>query len=166
MKLLVPTVLIACILFTIAFSTAGYAGDKSGLQWVAFTKGVADAKKSNKKILVDVYTDWCGWCKRMDAETYSDKSVAQYLKAHYVLIKLNAESDATLSYMGKSYTERQLAQAFGVDGYPSTLFLKSSGEPITRYPGYADAAKFIKILSFIGEDHYLTEKYGDYVQSH
>jgi thioredoxin-related protein len=140
-----------------------FAGENSNLRWHNFNEGITEAKKTNKKVLIDVYTDWCSWCKKMDASTYSDKEVTEYLGERYVLIKLNAESEKKLSYKDKQYTERELAAAFGISGYPSTLFLKSDGEPITIYPGFADAKRFKDVLSFIAEDHYLTKKFQDYV---
>jgi thioredoxin-related protein len=142
-----------------------HAGDKSKLQWLSFEKGIAEAKKTNKKMLVDVYTDWCGWCKRMDADTYSNSDISSYLQQKYVLVKLNAESSAKQTYNGKQYTEQELAGEFGVTGYPTTLFFKSDGSVITALPGYADAANFKTALSFIGEDLYLTTKYEDYAKS-
>lgn len=141
------------------------AGEKNGLAWVSFDKGLAEAKQVNKKVLIDVYTDWCGWCKKMDVDTYNDAGVASYLKAHYVLVKLNGESDATLTYRGTQYTERELAAGFSVSGYPTTIFLKSNGDPITTYPGFADASKFRAIISFIAEEHYRSKKFEEYMKS-
>ena len=155
------SILAICLLVPAACFT-GSSGDQH-LEWLTFDRGIAKAKQTNRKVLIDVYTDWCGWCKRMEADTYSDKGVAAYLKAHYVLVRLNAESDAGLTYEGKSYTERTFAEYFGVNGYPTTLFLKPDGQPITRYPGYADAKRFGKVLSFIGEDYYQKVKFDDYL---
>lgn len=148
------------VMIVLIVYTSVYAGESS---WKSFNDGMAEAKRSNKKILVDVYTDWCGWCKTMDKKTYADATIADYLSKRYVLVKLNAESDKKLSYRNKQMTEREFSSAFGISGYPSTLFLKSDGEPITVYPGYADAAKFIDVLSFIAEDHYLTKKFDEYI---
>lgn len=141
------------------------AGDNSNLKWNSFNDGIAEAKQSNKKVLIDVYTNWCSWCKVMDSKTYADAEVAKYLSERYVLIKLDAESNKKLHYKDKEYSERELAVAFGISGYPSTLFLKSDSEPITIYPGYADAKKFKGIISFIAEDHYLTRKYDEYISN-
>ena len=140
-----------------------HGGNNSALGWRSFDDGLAEAKKTNKKILVDVYTDWCGWCKRMDSQTYADMEVARYLTNRYVVIKLNAESSRKLSYKGKQYSERELSTAFGISGYPATLFMKPDGEAITMYPGFADAKRFLDVASFIAEDHYLTKKFDEYV---
>jgi len=141
------------------------AGEKGRLRWMSFNDGLAEAAKTNRKVLIDVYTDWCGWCKKMDANTYADNRVSEYLLRKYVLVKLNAESPQKLTYQGTNYTERELAAAFGINGYPATLFLKSNGEAITSYPGYADAAMFRNVISFIAEDHYLNKKFDEYCTS-
>lgn len=142
-----------------------HAGEKEKPQWHTFNDGLVQAKLYNKKVLIDVYTDWCGWCKRMDSQTYSDSRLSEYLDAKYVAIKLDAESNRTLVYQDRQYTEAELAAAFGINGYPSTIFLSNRGDPITIYPGYADAQQFLDILSYIGEDHYLTKKFDEYLSS-
>jgi len=152
-------------LLLVAFVCTGYSGDKSSLKWMSFTEGLAQAKKTNKKVLVEVYTDWCGWCKKMDKETYANAGVAEYLSKYFVVVKLDAESSNKLMYNGEAYTEQELADAFGITGYPSIIFLKVNGDPITTYPGYADAVKFKKVISFIAEDHYLTKKFEDYIRT-
>ena len=159
-------VLLAILPVLMAAGNTLTAGDKSKLQWYSFEQGVAEAKKANKKMLVDVYTDWCGWCKKMDSDTYTNAGVASYLRDKYILVKLNAESSTKQNYNGKEYTERELAGEFGVSGYPTTLFFKSDGTGITAVPGYADAASFKTILSFIAEDRYLNTKFEDYAKAH
>src|SRR5712692_904665 len=139
------------------------SGDKTTLQWKNFNDGFAEAKKSNKKILVDVYTDWCGWCKKMDKDVYTNKEVASYLADRYIVVKLNAESESKLNYDDKAMSETQWSQAFGVNGYPTTIFLKANGESITLVPGYIPAETFIDVIKYIGEDHYETVKWEDYV---
>ncbi len=146
-----------------AFPAHGISGGKEKLHWVGFNDGIAEAQKTGKKVLIDVYTTWCVWCKRMDANTYSNDDVSSYLRQHYVLVKLNAESSAKLSYKGKQYSEQDLARAFGVSGYPTTVFLKSNGDPITGMPGYAEADRFRDVIAFIAEDHYLKQKFDEYV---
>ncbi len=155
---------LAALLLAVPLSSCT-SGGKTELKWVKFDQGLAEAQKTGKKVLIDVYTDWCGWCKRMDADTYSNTALASYLSSKYVLVKLNAESGNQVTYKGQKMTEQELAGAFGITGYPTTVFLKSSGEPITGYPGYADVRKFSDVASFIAEDHYLTQKFDAYVQS-
>lgn len=121
------------------------------------------AKTTGKKILVDVYTDWCSWCKKMDANTYSDAVVSDYLNKNYVIIKLNAEANEQITYQGQKISPAEFAQGMGVTGYPATLFLMSDGKPITLLPGYAEPKMFIHVLSYIGENHYEKKKFDQYL---
>lgn len=151
-------ILILCLLIFTTFSIA------KNPQWKNFDEGMKLAKQSGKKILIDVYTDWCSWCKKMDASTYSDKNISDYLQKNYVIIKLNAESAEKIMYAGQSISPAEFAQGMGVNGYPATVFLKSNGDPITLLPGYAEADRFIHVLSFIAEDHYVNKKFAEYLQ--
>ena len=148
------------LLLLAAYSTGVSAKDP---QWKKFNEGITEAKKSGKKILIDVYTDWCKWCKEMDKNTYADKNISAYLKKNFVIIKLNAEGNEKIMYEGKSITPQEFAQGMGVDGYPATLFLKSDGKPITLLHGYSTPDQFIHVLSFIGENQYLKKQFADYL---
>ncbi len=134
------------------------------LKWRTFDAGLAEAKQSNKKILLDVYTDWCGWCKKLDKDVYANDKVAAYLNKAYVIIKLNAESNGKLTYRDKSLTEGGLAQAFGVRGYPTIIFLDSNGEPINSLGGYVAADRFLPIIMYIGDDKYKSMTWDEYRQ--
>lgn len=136
----------------------------SSLSWNTFDQGVSLAKQQNKKLLVDVYTDWCGWCKKMDSDVYTDPSVMRALAAKFVLVKLNAESNNNrVQYQGKQFSEAEFARAVGVSGYPSTLFFDSEGKPITLLPGFVPALKFVPILNYIGDNQYLTVSFDQYL---
>lgn len=135
----------------------------TSLAWNTFDEGMALARQSNKKLLVDVYTDWCGWCKRMDSEVYTDQDVINALQRKFVLVKLNAESDKSVTYDGRTFTEAQFAGSIGVTGYPSTLFFESNGKPITLLPGFVPPPKFLPVLRYIGDDHYQSLSFEEYL---
>ncbi|MFZ4620370.1 MAG: thioredoxin family protein [Bacteroidota bacterium] len=149
------------ILFFLLILTASISAKEP--QWKKFDEGLKLSKLSGKKVLVDVYTDWCSWCKKMDANTYSDKTVSEYLEKNFVIIKLNAEGAGTISYDGKKISPAEFAQGMGVTGYPATLFMRSDGQPITLLPGYSEAGMFIHVLSFISENRYEKQKFADYL---
>jgi thioredoxin-related protein len=132
--------------------------------WESFNAGLEKAKAQKKTILVDVYTDWCGWCKKMDANTYTDPKVKEYLKKNFTIIKLNAEGTAPIMYKGQKMSPAEFAQGMGVTGYPATLFMKSNGDGITLLPGYAEAPQFLDILTYIGESRYERQKFEDYMK--
>jgi thioredoxin-related protein len=134
------------------------------MHWNSFDAGLEKAKASHKKVLVDVYTEWCGWCAKMDTEVYSDPGVKEYLSKNFVIIKMNAEGGGKVHYKGQEYSPGQLAAAFGVNGYPATLFMREDSEPITLLPGYAEAPMFRLILSFIAEDQYEKKQFREYLK--
>ena len=161
MKTKLPIAAILISLFVLS-AHALTAGDKQELKWKTFDAGFAEAKKSNKKIMVDIYTDWCGWCKRLDKDTYSNGKVMDYLSSQYVVIKLNAESKNKVTFKDKEYSEAGIAQALGATGYPTIVFFESSGEPITSIPGYVDAERFLPVITFIGDGLYKSMTWEEY----
>ena len=142
------------------------AGDKTELKWRNFEAGFAEAKISHKKIMLDVYTDWCGWCKRLDRDVYGNEEVAKYLIEEYVVIKLNAESNAKIRFDDTIYTEAELSQAFGVTGYPAIIFFDSTGAPLNKLAGYVPANEFLPIIRYFGDDSYKTISWNDYRKQH
>ena len=137
---------------------------KDGLiTWKSFDDGVALADQTHKKLLVDVYTDWCSWCKKMDSEVYTNDNVVRMMNEHFVAVKLNAESDRSVTYKGTSFREADLARRFGVTGYPTTIFLDERTDPITAIPGYSPAADFASVLGYVGQDFYKSVSFQEYL---
>ncbi|HEX2869251.1 MAG TPA: thioredoxin fold domain-containing protein [Ignavibacteriales bacterium] len=159
-KIGILVVIIAALYSAVAF----YHPAPEEVKWTNFDKGLEASKSQNKKMVIDVYTDWCGWCKKMDAATYKNSEVAKYMHDNFIAVKLNAESPAKVGFMGQNYTEQQLAQGFGVTGYPSTIFFDEKQQPITVVPGYLDGKQFLNILKFINEGAYKTQKFEDYMK--
>jgi thioredoxin-related protein len=133
--------------------------------WKSFNDGIDLARSSNKKVLVDVYTDWCTWCKKMDSEVYANKKVIGLLNEHFIAVKLNAESANLVSFKGNSFTEADLSRQLGVSGYPTTLFFDQNSNPITDLSGYAAPDRFARVLDFIGKDYYKTISFQEYVKN-
>ncbi len=168
MKAALSTFLLALVL-----ATGLYAGGDSGKPapvWLSFDAGLREARKSNKKILIDVYTDWCGWCKKMDKEVFAHAKIAPFLSDQYVLIKLNAESPAKVEYKDTKSTEMGIARDFGVTGYPTFIFLEPNGDLITSLPGFVKAEDFYPVLKYVAESKYKTVEwqafYDQYQKEH
>ncbi len=134
-------------------SAAPAGGRAEPLGWLGWDQGMSEASATGRPILVDVYTDWCAWCKRMDRDVYARADVREYLGRRFVLVKLNAESQEEARFGARTFTSRALAQQLRVSGYPTTIFLKSNGEHIANVPGYIPAERFMLMLRYIGEDH-------------
>lgn len=130
-------------------------------QQLSFDDGLKAAKLEHKKVIVNIYTDWCGWCKKMDREAYSDAGIKKIIKDNFIYVRLNAEGNRLNNYKGKSYTDGELAEYFQVTGYPTTVFLDSEGKVIefnynkykmNNLPGYYETNEFKKVLEYIRDD--------------
>jgi thioredoxin-related protein len=123
--------------------------------WIGFNEGMALAKKQNKHVIIDFYTDWCHWCKVMDKETFSDPEVKKYLAENFVTIRINAESRSErVSYKGEEMTPVELARAFGVRGFPSVAFLDRTGELVYMIPGFVAAKTFLPFMRYMQMECY------------
>jgi thioredoxin-related protein len=142
------------------------ANAHAGPVWRSWDAGLREAGTLRRPVLVDVYTDWCGWCKRMDRDVYARADVQDYLARKFVTVKLDAESGDAAHYEGRAYTSRTLAARFGVTGYPMTMFLSASGAHLGSVPGYSPPQEFLLLLRFIGDGHAdRGEKYEDYLRT-
>jgi thioredoxin-related protein len=124
-----------------------------GVAWRGWDAGLKEARRLKRPILVNVHTQWCGWCKRMDRDVYALPEVREYLSRKFVTITLDAEDDAPARYQGRTFTSRSLSSWFRVTGYPTTLFLRANGEHLVDVPGYVPAEKFLLVLQYIGDGH-------------
>lgn len=141
--------------------------------WVSFEVAVKKLGKAPKPIMIDVYTDWCGWCKVMDKNTFSQKDVANYLNNSFHVVKLNAETKDTIHLGDKvfvfkpEYKSNELAISLlgGKMSYPSIVFLDEKLQMLTVVPGYIEAPQMLDILRYFGEGIYKNQKWEDYQKS-
>lgn len=139
--------LFAVVALVVALAPAAHAE----VRWRTWDDGLAAAKKSRRRVIVDVYTNWCGWCRRMDADVYGRADIAAYLAEHFVTVKLNAESNDTAHRDDRPMTARSLAASYRVNSYPTTIFLDSSGGHLATLPGYVPPEKFLLLLRWMGD---------------
>ena len=126
-------------------------------QWTTLDNAIALSKKDNKKILIDVYTDWCKWCKVMDEKTFSNTELKSYLADNYHLVKFNAEQKEEIKFKGKSYTfvsngrrgNHSLASELlgGQLSYPSLVVLDSNLNKVQTIRGYKSAEQLSELLN-------------------
>jgi thioredoxin-related protein len=136
----------------------------NSLVWYKYDEGLAKAKKENKHAMVHFYTTWCGWCKRMDRNTFGNEDVKEILSESYVSIRVNGQSGSKVKVDGKEMSESQVTRGYKVSAYPVTWFLKPSGDPIAPRKGYVDPNEFSYILNWVKADLYDSLTFGEFVE--
>jgi len=142
----------------------------SPVKWITFEEAVEKSKTEKRKIFIDVYTDWCGWCKVMDKNTFTDPQIARLLNDKYYAVKFDAEQTADVEFRGTTFKfvpfgnkgAHQLAMALlnNQMSYPNFVFLDEEFrivpifENSTSLPGYRKPEEFHIFLSFVGGDFF------------
>lgn len=136
--------------------------DPVQVNWMTLEQAMEKNKTEKRKIFVDVYTDWCGWCKRMDSTTFVDPSVARYLNEHYYPVKFNAEQQQDILYKDKTYHfKRNGARGYhelaaewlnNRLSYPTVVFLDENFTLIQPVPNYQEPYKMETIINYFGSD--------------
>ena len=134
--------------FYLALTLVGTAEAQESIQWMRFEEAIAANAKSPKMILVDVYTDWCGWCKKMDKDTFTDPRVVAHFKKNFYAVKLNAEdTKRSFPFMGKTFTEAEMAASMRVNSYPNFVVIEPGLQNIAQLPGYREPEAFLAGLA-------------------
>ena len=168
---------IICLLLLLCFSSYGqsqvsHPKGAEHIHWMNFT----DAYKQNlkdsvkKKVFIDVYTYWCGWCKRMDASTFEDPKVVKYINDHYYPVKLDAETRDTIYFRDKVFVYRpefkanEIALSLLMEkmSYPTSVYLDEQFSMLTTTPGYQTAEQILPILQYFGQNIYKTITWEEY----
>jgi thioredoxin-related protein len=161
--------LISALLF---LSFSGLAQDVSKVKWYSIEEAEKLNKQQPRKIMIDVYTDWCGWCKKMDKETFSHPVIAEYINKHYYPVKLDAESKEEIVFNGTTYKHvaqgargyHELAAGLlnGKMSYPSIAYMNEKMELLGAVPGYMTPPVIEPLLNYIAEDKYTSESLEEY----
>ncbi|MCY3774402.1 MAG: thioredoxin fold domain-containing protein [Candidatus Aminicenantes bacterium] len=121
-----------CLVLLVGFSL--YRSLPGRLPWIqSYQQALKQAQQEGKLVLAYLYTDWCGYCKKMEAETFTDQTVIDEMSDSYVWLKLNAETDRE---------GRQLQERFNITGYPGLLLLDGDGQEMERISGFVPAEAF------------------------
>lgn len=167
------SLLIGAFLLTTAFSSSETTtAPKEKIAWMSFEEAIEANKKAPKKLFIDVYTDWCGWCKKMDVSTFVDPTVVEYMNENFYAVKLDAEQKEAIVFNDHTFEFVEsgrrgihtLAYSLleGKASYPSFVFLTENFERIMISPGFKQAEQMLTELEFAGEEAYKTQSLDDY----
>jgi thioredoxin-related protein len=154
-------------IIVVGCSAQNSSSEKKGLvKWYSFEEAIKLNEKAPRKILIDVYTDWCSWCKVMDEKTFSNPIIAEYINKNFYPVKFNAESKEPITFKGTKFENKgdgrrnphDLAVALlqGKMSYPSIAYLDENNQLLTAVPGYLTPIQIEPILVFFGENHFKT----------
>lgn len=162
-------------LFVVALAltvTHAFAGEKlkGGINWLTWDEVQVEMKKKPKKVFVDIYTNWCGWCKVMDKKTFSNPEVIKYMNENFYAVKFDAETREDIMFMGKKYSfapehNANLLAAQLMNGqmsYPTTIIMDENFANPQPVPGYIEVPQLEMILTYLGTGTYKTKKFDEY----
>lgn len=168
-------------LFVMAF--VGFNALAQEINWVTLEEAVALQKKTPKKIMMDVYTNWCGPCKMLDKNTFQNNNVAEYVNKHYYAVKFNAEGNDEIDYKDKKFSNsnykpelankrnsaHELSRYFQIKAFPTIVFLDEEANLIFPLTGYKTPSQIeLYLKMFKKDDHKILdtqEKFNAYYKA-
>tara|TARA_B110000438_G_C15405283_1_gene475143 strand:+ start:42 stop:593 length:552 start_codon:yes stop_codon:yes gene_type:complete len=151
------------------FSTA-----QTSINWISWQEMISIRANDSikKKVFIDMYTGWCGWCKRMDGTTFKDPNIVKYMNENYYNIKFDAESRDTINFNNHQFTNSDpsfiksnpnsrgkthwFAHSLldGLLSYPSYVILDENLSRLMIYKGFKDTENLSGILLFFSTDQH------------
>ena len=143
---------------------------KDKIEWITLAEAEKKVKLEHKPVLIDLYTDWCHWCKVMDKETYENKALIDYINDKYYAVRLNAETRDTLRWMGQSFAfnpqyKINMFTLYVTDNqpsFPSTIILADDKTAPISMSGFMKPGELELMVKYIGEGAYKTKGFQEY----
>lgn len=161
------------LLLIIVFSLSNTIDAQEKIEWLSFEEAVKKNEKEPKKFLIDMWTTWCGWCKKMDATTFGNPKIAKIVNEHYYAVKFNAESKDTMIIGGRTFVNEfpnkkrhphQIAITLmqGKMSYPTIVYLDENVNLIQSIPGYHSPKDIEPILEYFGDNAFKTQDWPEF----
>ena len=171
---------IGVLSFLFVFGVSQLAAQHESINWISIEEAEEAMKKEPRKIMIDVYTSWCGPCKMMMKNTFTDPEIIAYVNENYYAVKFNAEGEKSVTFKGTTYTNPQYdpAKAKGRNGtheftmaiapvngriaYPTVVYLDEEFKILSPVQGYLQPPQILPILHYFGDDAYQEQSWSDY----
>jgi thioredoxin-related protein len=172
--ILLPIAFITLAAFTY-FKPTPKPAEAGGIKWMTWEQVEKAQKVQPRKVYVDIYTDWCGWCKRMDATTFTNPEIINYINNNYYAVKFDAETKENIKLNGKEYKfvpsgsrgYNELAAEImrGQMSYPTTVYMNENLEVIFPVPGYMSAQDLERVIHYVNTNSYKEVSWEQYQQT-
>jgi len=146
------------------------------IEWLTWEEAIEKSKVEKRKIFVDVYTEWCGWCKRMDKATFQKPQIVRFVNEHFYAVKLDAEQKEAIEFGGKTfnyvqngqrgYHELAVAITHGQLSFPTIVFIDENLAIIQSIPGFRDPMEFEMIMTYFGWNEYKEQPWSLYQKNY
>jgi thioredoxin-related protein len=153
------------MLFSTAMIYAQNEGVKDLYEWRSLKEAQKLADENNKKVLVYANASWCTFCKKMEKEVFTSKTVQEKTAKDFYPVWIDIESQDSLTFRGDTMTQAQFARTMRVTGTPTFVFFGPDGEIIAGQPGFIPEKVYVQILDYIGSDAYLKQSFEEYAES-
>ena len=168
--------LLTFIILTLSCFHQAIAQDGEQINWLSWEEALKKNKEEPRKIFVDIYTDWCGWCKKMDKATFQKPHIVQYMNDNYYAVKFNAEQKEAIHFNGKDYKYvgegrrgyHELAASItrGQLSYPTIVFIDEQLNVIQPIPGFRDPMEFEMMMTYFGKNNHLETPWSIYQKNY
>ncbi len=146
------------------------------VNWMSFEEAIKATKEEERKIIVDIFTEWCGWCKKMDQTTFQNKYIVDYINTHFYAVKFDGEQHDPIDFKGQTYTYvknglrgyHELAAELtrGRLSYPSVVFIDEELNVIQALRGFQPSLRFEQIMSYFAQDYHKTTPWSKYSENY
>jgi thioredoxin-related protein len=149
---------------------------QDSIKWHSIDEAILLASQEPRVLVIDVYTDWCGWCKRMDATTFSNPEVVEIMNTQFYPVKLDAEGkedivigERTFKFVDngrRGYHEVAAVVTGGRLSYPTISYVDAQGKVLEAAPGYKTADQFRVYLAYYADGAYKVQSFDEFSASY
>jgi thioredoxin-related protein len=168
---------LVCIFTVFLFSCKTQVQEIPEINWISWEELDEKMKHEPKKIFVDVYTDWCIYCKRMEKKTFSNPDVVKYINQNFYALRFNAESLDTIYFKGEMFTNpnptkkyslhnlsNEIAKQNNQVSFPTLVFMDEEYHYLMKKASFLDASFFLLDAKYFGDNIYLSKPYQKYIE--